>query len=328
MIINEENLDEKNDNELIDIPLNKNSDNSSSSSSENNDNNNLEFETININETTKLQKVKISNSKNQNLQIKITSDFFLNGYPSFINKKDYIKEISRVHILLNKINKKYYPKDIKYKLISKQHLSQLMTLYHETCPIENNIHYFKKFISSKNHFSIGAFIKINSEEFLIGFILSHLTSERKFIQHCQYVIRNKNCFSKIKDCFKTTSDKFAYLPFICVIDEYRREKIGTELLNKMIIELKRINVIGIFIHLIEHNISAIKFFEMNNWIYGGVMFNYYYFDKYYDGQVYYKLLNFEYQFQQMEIKGLNEEKVDREYKICKILKRIKKYIMT
>jgi ribosomal protein S18 acetylase RimI-like enzyme len=328
MIINEENLDEKNDNELIDIPLNKNSDNSSSSSSENNDNNNLEFETININETTKLQKVKISNSKNQNLQIKITSDFFLNGYPHFINKKDYIKEISRVHILLNKMNKKYYPKDIKYKLISKQHLSQLMTLYHETCPIENNIHYFKKFISSKNHFSIGAFIKINSEEFLIGFILSHLTSERKFIQHCQYIIRNKNCFSKIKDCFKTTSDKFAYLPFICVIDEYRREKIGTELLNKMIIELKRINVIGIFIHLIEHNISAIKFFEMNNWIYGGVVFNYYNFDKYYDGQVYYKLLNFEYQFQQVEIRGLNEEKIDRENKIIKILKRIIKFIMT
>ena len=99
-------------------------------------------------------------------------------------------------------------------------------------------------------------------------------------------------------------------------------------MNKMISHLKNINVIGIFVHLIEHNVSAIKFFEMNNWIYGGVMSNYYYFDKYYDGQVYYKLLNFEYQFQQMEIKGLNEEKVDREYKICKILKRIKKYIMT
>ena len=97
MTTNDENSDEKNENELIDIPLNKNSDNSSSSSSENNDNNNLEFETININETTKLQKVKISNSKNPNLNIKITSDFFLNGYPNFINKKDYIKEISRVH---------------------------------------------------------------------------------------------------------------------------------------------------------------------------------------------------------------------------------------
>ena len=122
MIINEENLDEKNDNELIDIPLNKNSDNSSSSSSENNDNNNLEFETININETTKLQKVKISNSKKPNLNIKITSDFFLKGYPSFLDNKDYINKISRVHILLNKLNKKYYPKEIEYKLINKEYL--------------------------------------------------------------------------------------------------------------------------------------------------------------------------------------------------------------
>ena len=324
-MINEEKLDENNEDDLIDIPLNSDSD---SSEEEKNQNYYLENENLNINELTKKRRKKNNLEKNTDLKVKITSDFFLKGYPSFLDNKDYINKISRVHILLNKINIKYYPNEIEYKLINKEFLPQLIILYKENSPLENNIQFFQKFISSENHFAIGAFIKINYEEFLIGFVLSHLISERKFIQHCQYIIRKKSCINKIKDCFKTLNEKFAYIPFICVINEFRRKKIGSELMNKMISHLKNINVIGIFVHLIQHNVSAIKFFEMNNWIYGGVVFNYYNFDKYYDGQVYYKLLNFEYQFQQVEIRGLNEEKIDRENKIIKILKRIIKFIMT
>jgi hypothetical protein len=94
-------------------------------------------------------------------------------------------------------------------------------------------------------------------------------------------------------------------------------------------ELKEKVAIGIMAHLIEHNCSWIKFFEGCNWKYGGFIKQYYNFSNtLYDGQVYYKILFYEDEFDEVEYRGLNEPQIDRQFKIvrlCRLLRNILKY---
>ena len=205
-----------------------------------------------------------------------------------------------------------------------------MTLHHELSPITYDQTYFKKYFLKSSYTALGAFITINKEEFLIGFILYEIVSKKKFTINVQHIIHRKTCYSFIKSHLtKTTEDKFGYISQLGIINEYRLHGIGKELINKCINDFKTKNVIAVFTHVIEHNCTAIKFFEKIGWNYGGVVFSYFNFNHYfYNGQVYYNILSNEMDFTKVKIRGYNEPPIDKDWFIVKMCKKIGKFIST
>ena len=55
----------------------------------------------------------------------------------------------------------------------------------------------------------------------------------------------------------------------------RREKIGTKLLNYFISNKKNFNISKIYLEVSEDNVSAIKFYEKNNFVFLNFRHNYY-----------------------------------------------------
>ena len=55
----------------------------------------------------------------------------------------------------------------------------------------------------------------------------------------------------------------------------RREKIGTKLLNHFIFNKKTLNISKIYLEVSAENISSIKFYERNNFVFLNFRHNYY-----------------------------------------------------
>ena len=265
-------------------------------------------------------------------KLQITSEFFLDGFPPFINDKDYLKKVSPIHQVLNKLEKIFRPTigEIQYRILTVNYIDDFVTLLREHSPVKYESEYFRKqFNITDTHFSYGAFIEINGIEYLIGYVLANLIKERTFFQNVKKIYRTKTCFRSCINYFRTTPERYGVITCLGVIDEYRRMGVGKKLLDCMEEELKQKGAIGIMAHLIEHNCSGIKFFEGCNWKYGGFIKQYYNFDSVlYDSQVYYKILYYEDEFDEVEYRGLNEPQVDRQFKIvrfCRFLRNILKY---
>ena len=259
----------------------------------------------------------------------ITSEFFLDGFPQFINEDDYIKKISPIHEILSKLDKNLRPSvsEIQYRILTNNYIDDFIILLKEHSPVIYDKEFFEKqFSKSNTHFSFGAFIEINGIEYLIGYILANLVKEKTFFQNVKKIYRTKTCFRNFINYFKSTPEIYGVISCLGVIDEYRRMGIGRKLLECMEDELTMKGAIGVMGHLIEHNCSAIKFFEGCDWKYGGFIKNYYKFNNnLYDGQVYYKILLYQEEFDEVEHRGLNEQQIDRQFKIvrfCRFLRSI------
>lgn len=264
-------------------------------------------------------------------KLQITSEFFLDGFPPFINDDDYLKKISPVHLVINKLNKVFRPTigEIQYRILTKNYIDDFIVLLREHSPVKYNSEYFQKqFDFNDSHFSYGAFIEINGIEYLIGYILANLIKERSFFLNVKKIYRTKTCFRSFINYCRMTPERYGVITCLGVIDEYRRMGIGKKLLEYMEDELKQKGAIGIMAHLIEHNCSGLKFFEGCNWKYGGFIKHFYNFNNtLFDGQVYYKILKYEDEFDEVEHRGLNEEQIDRQFKIvrfCRFLRNILK----
>ena len=264
-------------------------------------------------------------------KLQITSEFFIDGFPPFINDEDYLKKISPIHQVLKKLDKIFRPSisEIQYRILTPNYIDDFVTLLREHSPVKYDAEYFKKqFEKTDSHFSYGAFIEVNGIEYLIGYVLANLIKERTFFQNVKKIYRTKTCFRSFINYFKTTPERYGVISCLGVIDEYRRMGIGKKLLECMEEELRQKGAIGIMAHLIEHNCSGIKFFEGCNWKYGGFIKQFYNFNSnLYDGQVYYKILFYEDEFDEVEYRGLNEPQIDRQFKIvrfCRFLRSILK----
>ena len=262
-------------------------------------------------------------------KLHITSEFFINGFAPFIEEDDYLKKISPVHEVLSKLDKTLRPPvgEIQYRILTKNYIDDFVTLLREHSPVKYDAEYFsKQFTRSNSHFSFGAFIEINGIEYLIGYVLANLVKEKTFFQNVKKIYRTKTCFRSCLNYFKSTPEIYGVITNLGVIDEYRRLGVGRKLLEYMEEQLKMRGAIGIMAHLIEHNCSGIKFFEGCNWKYGGFIKRFYNFnDSLYDGQVYYKILFYEDEFDEVEYRGLNEPQIDRQFQIvrlCRFLRNI------
>ena len=104
---------------------------------------------------------------------------------------------------------------------------------------------------------------------------------------------NINDDNEKRNCFKRLCNpkSVGYISNIGVIDEIRKIGIGKILLSKSIeiLKLKK-TCIGVYLHVIKHNKSAINFYVSNEFSRGKYIENHYYIQKnYYDAIIFYKL---------------------------------------
>lgn len=122
-------------------------------------------------------------------------------------------------------------------------------------------------------------------------------SENKFISHVKKVYKNRCCITKIIDPYY-----FGYVSTIGVIDEFRRFGIGRIILNKALdlfsLETK---CIAAYLHVIEYNKSAIKFYISNNFQEAGILNDFYTINNaMFNSKVFYKILRNFIQFKDNE----------------------------
>lgn len=232
-----------------------------------------------------------------NVYIPIKSDAFINGIPDFVSNKNYVKQLSTVHRAIYLTH--YTPNldDVYYSKIEMGYLNEIVALHKEWFPMHYDKDYFKKFLLKSNYYSLGAFIEINGIAYLIGCAFGEVCSENKFRSNVQGVLRKKKWYQ-----YFSKDDKCGYLNTIGVIDEFRKLKIGSELLKRFVDEMKKRSCIALFLHVIEHNLSAIKFYENNSWSHGGAIPKYYFFNHtYYEAEVLYLIIQSKEEFQTVTI---------------------------
>ncbi len=107
---------------------------------------------------------------------------------------------------------------------------------------EKNIY---NYIQKKNNASIAYY----EDDELTGFLLGEFIKEEEYFNLEVYIIY--------------------------VSQGKRREKIGTKLLNHFIFNKKTLNISKIYLEVSAENISAIKFYERNNFVFLNFRHNYY-----------------------------------------------------
>ena len=236
--------------------------------------------------------LNLNENESDYLQIKLTSEAFEEGYPTFYktNPDKYYEDISTIHKLLFHLQKnKPLSINIEYKKIEdEKFIDDIMDLFKEWFPITYDRDYLRKYFIRQNCIAIGAFIKINSVEYLVGCVLGEIISDEKFKKIIPDLLAQKSWFFLSEpeplDC--------AVLQNIGVIDEYRRLGVGTRLMEKFEEEVKSREAVAIYLITLTHNSSSIKFFENNQWHYYDKMNQYYRIDgKNYDAIIYYYIIN-------------------------------------
>ena len=237
-----------------------------------------------------LKIMDIYNNQSDYLNIKLKSDAFDDSEPFFYkeNPDKYYQDISEIHKVLYRLGKnKPLSINIYYEPIKENSLDEIVDLHKEWFPFAYDRDYFKKFVVRRNHIAIGAFLKIGMKVYLIGCVLGEILPEQRFKNILPGILVERSwydVFSAWVDC--------GYLHSMGVIDEYRKLSVGTRLLELFTEEMKKRNVVVLYLNIILHNKSAIKFIEANNWHYFGNQKNYYkYKDNLYDSRVYYYVLD-------------------------------------
>ena len=244
------------------------------------------------------------------LNIKLKSDAFDEGEPFFYKEKpdNYYEEISEVHKVLYRLDKnKPLSINIYYEPIKEEYLDDIVDLHKEWFPFLYDRDYFKKFILKKSSVAIGAFLKIGLKIYLVGCAIGEIISEQKFKNYLPNVLYERSwydVFSSFVDC--------GYLYSVGVIDEYRKLSVGTRLLELFTEEMKKRNAVAIYLNIISHNKSAIKFIEANNWHFYSKEKNYYkYRDNLYDAEIYFYVLDMNWCNIKEEIKNNNDNNIQQ-----------------
>ena len=218
------------------------------------------------------------------LQIKLRSDAFEDGIPTFYkqNPTKYYEDISPIHKLLFRLEKKEKPLSISisYKKISDdKYIEDIINLFKEWFPFSYDRDYMRKYFVKKSCIAIGAFIKINSKEYIIGCALGEIISEDKFKKILPDVLIQSNWFFSEPD------------PVDCGV-------------------LQNLGVIAIYVSTVGYNNSAIKFFENNQWYFYNSMDQYYRINEdNYEAKIYYYIIDIKKckKIKKKEIKNNNQQ---------------------
>ncbi len=194
-----------------------------------------------------------------------------------IEKKSKILHHSDIHDILLVKNVKLELDDIYYREINVDDIKELILLHKEWLPINYDETFFKNRISKKNVrdvMNLGACIKIGDFEHIIGAIFCEIKND---YNHCKEYAPFELCSrSCLETCF-CQSIELCYIMTIGVIDECRRIGLGSKLLQEFddMLLNKRPNCKGVYLHVIDYNKVAIKFYSKNSFKEVNTIRNYY-----------------------------------------------------
>ena len=208
---------------------------------------------------------------------KIDFQIFSEAFPP--NKKGRREKLdisSSSHLLLK--DTKLDPNNIIYKPLTKQDIEETKNLHKEWFPIKYSDKYFNTIFNSKEgkYFSIGAFYNIINEEtkekkeIIIGLALCEWIVGSDYFfkvfgkESALEISKNINYIEEVYSYLKYDDYHCIYIMTIGVLDEFRKMKIGSNIVERIInIGLSDKLCIGIFLDVIYYNYSAIKFYKRN-----------------------------------------------------------------
>ncbi|MFN7252416.1 MAG: GNAT family N-acetyltransferase [Anaerobacillus sp.] len=121
---------------------------------------------------------------------------------------------------------------------------------------ENRIWKYTEELFSKPYFK-----KYEDEEIDIGYI----EGERKVVF---FYYAENNCIGQIR--LRGNWNGYAYVEDVAVAKEYRKNGVGTALLNKAFEWAKENNFCGLMLETQDINVSACRFYSKNNFIIGSI----------------------------------------------------------
>jgi histone acetyltransferase MCC1 len=199
--------------------------------------------------------------------------------PNILGHKDKIPIFSEVHKKLSEIE--IDPTKITYRELTYSDMEEIKLLHKEWFPVEYTDDYFEAIFNPekrrKNYITIAATYLIEDQEYILGAVISEINSKSEFLNQTPQKFLEKIHTSFYDEISLFPPEyEFAYIMVIGVIDECRRMKLGSLLLNKILeIFLSRKNCLCVYLHVIKYNQTAIKFYEKNGFINTTSLKNYY-----------------------------------------------------
>lgn len=186
------------------------------------------------------------------------------------NKSNFL---SSCHELLKGENLK--EENISYRPLDKNDLEEILLLHREWFPIKYEEKFFEQLYENYygNFYSLCAVYKLENKEkeIIVGFIsVDYQYVSDKFESHTSDEILQKISeeisFYDDMNCNLTFENyRCAYIMTLGVIDEFRRMKIGSNLISLVMdYYLYDTLCICLYLDVISYNSSAIKFYKRNN----------------------------------------------------------------
>ena len=233
---------------------------------------------------------------------------FSNAFPpQSISEAKKIQPIySDIHKFLHNEKHTITQESIKFRTIEKKDLLQLKPLFKEWFPITYDEKFYDNIFLNQeitSGLSLVAYIDnpnknkskenlnidlIDSpfsslDEIIIGAIITNYDSLEYYIHRIPYEYENLSYLDEIS----LNGKYFVYVQSLGVIDECRRLKLGTILLNNLIDKhIIDYNCLGIYLHVVDYNNTALRFYEKNEFVEMNHLYNYYLIDQnFYDSKV-------------------------------------------
>ena len=214
------------------------------------------------------------------------------------NESISLKPISEIHKKL--LNIEINPDLITYHQINISYIEEVIILHKEWFPVEYERNYFKEVLTNKNNnfYNIAAFYPIDNKENMIAIALCEIQNiNRKFKYHSSFDILNKinnniGFFENIRRIIELKEFLCTYIMTLGIIDEFRRHKIGSKLIENIIERsLEEEFIKCVYLDVITYNQPAINFYINNGFTNITTIHNYYNLkNKYFDSYVFCKLL--------------------------------------
>jgi len=228
--------------------------------------------------------------KKKKKQTRVTSDAFP---PNILGGKKKQPSFSEVHKKLREIE--VDESKINYRELNYGDMEEIKCLHKEWFPLDYSDEYFEHILNPekrrKNYITLAATYPYNNEELILGAVITEINNKNEFTtQVSESIIQNLEIPFLEDINFFRQDFECAYIMIIGIVDEMRRLKLGTKILNRIIdTYLEKTSCICIYLHVISHNQSAINFYVKNNFILAGNFKNYYKIqNEYYDSNVYVK----------------------------------------
>jgi len=259
-----------------------------------------------------------NNNRRIKKKIRVSSDAF--PPKNAFEVKKIQPAYSDIHKYLKEENIQIDISMVKLRKITKEDLIQIKPLYKEWFPLDYEDQFYEKIIMQQEEetgLSLVAYInnpkskldytnfekvelkdEVKKEEninfayfseLIIGLIVTNKVALENYITRVPYRYENLGYLDEISFYTKY----FIYVQSLGVIDECRRLKLGTILLEEVInINNKDFHCLGIYLHVVVYNATAIKFYEKNGFKELNHLYNYYFIkDTYYDSKVMVRLFN-------------------------------------